>query len=114
MEQTVILSQQSKYMLCFEKGSIVTFAISVIVLFTISVYILTENARVIPLYSYFFMNDRLVIEWILTDVYLLPVTIPESQCKPGYFKREFVSIENFKGVPFPSINFGKNFCNDSL
>jgi len=49
------------------------------------------------------MNDRLVVNFILTDVYLLPVTIPESTCNPGYFKRDFASIENFKGVPTKDI-----------
>ena len=62
-----------------------------------------ENARVVPLYSYYFMNERLVVNSYLTDVYLLPVTIPDSSCKSGYFKRDFASIENFKGVPTKDI-----------
>ena len=103
MDESIILSPCTKYMLYFEKGSIITFAISIIILFNINVYILFENARVLPLYSYYFMNERLVLNYYLTSVYLLPVTIPESQCLPGYFKRDFASIENFKGVPVNDI-----------
>jgi len=103
MDKTIILSAASKYILCFEKGSILTFSVSVLILLFINIYILMENARVVPLYSYFFMNERLVFKWYLTDVYLLPVTIPDSSCLNGYFKRDFASIENFKGVPVKDI-----------
>jgi len=103
MDKTIVLSSFSKYLLCFEKGSIITFSISVMILLLINIYILMENARVVPLYSYFFMNERLVFKWYLTDVYLLPVTIPDSKCADGYFKKDFASIENFKGVPVRDI-----------
>jgi len=103
MEQSIVISPTTNLLLNFEKGSIITFALSIIVLFIVNIYILTINATVLPLYSYYFMNERLVLTWYLTDVYLLPVTIPESICKPGYFKRDFASIENFKGVPTKDI-----------
>jgi len=103
MDKNIVLNNTSRYILYFEKGSIITFSISILILFFINIYILMENARVVPLYSYYFMNERLVVNSYLTDVYLLPVTIPDSSCKSGYFKRDFASIENFKGVPTKDI-----------
>jgi len=105
----IIINQTTNIFLIFEKLTIIIFALSVIILGLVNVLILMENSSMQILYSYFFMNERLNYNSFLIDVYLQPVTQPETQCRGGYIKKDFVSIESFKNINCITLQIQQRF-----
>ena len=99
----MVLPQSTRFSLLFEKITIIVFAMVVLILIIINFYILNESSIIIPMYSYYFMNQRLVFESYIIDAYLLPVTIPDSSCDSGYEKKAFASLENFIQIKMNDI-----------
>ena len=98
-----ILQLKTRLSLLFEKITIITFALVILILLIINFYILNESSIIIPMYSYYFMNERLVFTSYIIDAYLLPVTIPDSSCDGGYDKKAFANLENFNQIKMNDI-----------
>ncbi len=103
-KQPANITSTEKFLLSFEKITIITYVVSVLVLATINIHILTENGRIIPMYSYTFMNQRVMFPWYLSDIYLLPVRQPEEQCRTNFKKLDFAAIENIFDVNLNNIS----------
>ena len=92
--EIITMPQSTKLALWFEKVTIVTFVVGIIILAILDIVILNKNDQVLFLFSYFFMNGRLVFKGYIVDIILSPVTQPATDCPSGYYKFEFSTLEN--------------------
>jgi len=94
MDSEKHISNLKMFFLNIEKSFIITFILCVFVMVCLNIKLLLDNAAITPLYSFFFVNSRLVNDRYIIDMEVQPVRLPELKCKSGYSKRNFMTLEN--------------------